>query len=276
MTDFLHIKPPDHHNPDHNKHGKPVAIETQWHCHGKSDNPVLVFLHEGLGCVRLWKDFPERLSRLTQCNAFVYSRMGYGRSAPAPLPRKLNFMHTEALTLLPRVLDAAHIRQYILIGHSDGGSIGLIHGGSLQARGLAGIITLAAHLFCEPITLDSIQAAKKQYLFKDLKEKLAVYHGKNTDTAFWGWNDVWLSPKFIHWNIEKYLKHIKVPVLALQGREDPYGSIAQLRAMKSGTKDCRPHLIDHCKHAPHHEQKTKTMELMAQFILKNVRVKSNQ
>ncbi len=156
MTKFLNI-----HLHDHPSHGKPVPIETQWHCHGKSDNPVLVFLHEGLGCVELWKDFPEQLSRRTDCNAFVYSRMGYGRSAPAPLPRKLNFMHTEALTLLPRILDAANIRRYILIGHSDGGSIGLIHAGSPHARGLAGLITMAAHLFCEPMTMDGIQSAKK-------------------------------------------------------------------------------------------------------------------
>lgn len=268
MTDFLHIQPPDH--------DKPVPIEIQWHCHGKRDKPVLVFLHEGLGCVKLWKEFPARLSRLTQCNAFVYSRMGYGRSAPTPLPRKLNFMHTEALSLLPRILKAANIRNYILVGHSDGGSIGLIHGGSPHAKGLVGIVTLAAHLFCEPVTLDSIEGAKQKYLTGDLKNRLAVYHGENTDTAFWGWNDVWLSPNFTHWNIEKYLKHIQVPVLALQGREDPYGSIAQLRAMKAGTKDCHPHMIDQCRHAPHHEQETKTMELMAQFMLKNIRVESNQ
>ncbi len=160
MTDFLHIQAHDH--------DKQVPIEIQWYCHGKKDNPVLVFLHEGLGCIKLWRDFPEHLSRLTQCNAFVYSRMGYGRSATVPLPRKLNFMHSEALTLLPRILKAANIRHYILVGHSDGGSIGLIHGGSSHAKGLTGIITLAAHLFCEPVTRDSIEGAKQHYLTGDL------------------------------------------------------------------------------------------------------------
>lgn len=246
----------------------PDRFEIQWHCPGISDKPVLVFLHEGLGCIAMWKEFPEALCRATGCPGFVFSRLGYGNSDTAPLPWKINFMHTQALKVLPRVLRAAGINEHIIIGHSDGGSIGIMYGGSPLTGGLKGLITEAAHVFCEPLTIASIEAAREAYLHKDLKQGLAKYHGANTDTAFWGWNNVWLHPNFIHWNIEKYLGRIQVPVLALQGRDDQYGTVEQLTAIENGIPDCTARLIDNCRHSPHLEQPETVLSLMSQFISK--------
>lgn len=243
-------------------------IEVEWHRWENSNKPTLVFLHEGLGCVSLWKDVPCTLSKMTRCNCFVYSRPGYGLSAPSALPRKINFMHTHALNFLPAVLKAAGIRDHIIIGHSDGGSIGIIYAGSSRAIHLKGMISEAAHVFCEPITRDAIKEARHHYQHNDLKTKLEKYHGRNTAAAFWGWNDVWLAPGFMHWNIEKFLTQIQVPTLAVQGCQDPYGTPEQLASISAGTIDCEAHLIDNCGHTPHQEQKDMVLSLMAKFIKK--------
>ncbi len=242
------------------------VFEIQWHWQKNTNLPALVFLHEGLGCVQMWKTFPERLAKETGCNAFVFSRLGYGRSGTCRLPWKINFMHIQALTVLPKILTAAGIQEHILIGHSDGGSIALVFGGSRNAGGLRGVITEAAHVFCEPVTLASIRAARHAYLAGGLKEKLRRYHGKNTDTAFWEWNDAWLHPKFVHWNITKYLCRIQVPVLAIQGKDDPYGTAQQLTAIENGVQDCETQHIKNCGHAPHHEQPDLVLARMAAFI----------
>nr|WP_244154359.1 alpha/beta hydrolase [Desulfospira joergensenii] len=214
----------------------------------------------------MWKDFPRDLCRICQCPGFVFSRSGYGKSAPCALPRKINFMHKEALDILPEILATAGIKDHIIIGHSDGGSIGVIYAGSPHTARLKGLITEAAHVFVEPVTIKSIQKARKAYLEGNLKKKLERHHGENTDTAFWGWNDVWLHPKFIHWNIEKYLQRIQVPVLALQGRQDPYGSLAQLNALSDKIPDCSTRIIEECGHAPHIEQKKSILKIMGDFI----------
>ena len=244
--------------------------EIQWHFAGGDKLPVLVFLHEGLGCVKMWKNFPEKLCKTTGCNGFVFSRLGYGGSDTCTLPWKINFMHKHALSVLPKILKTAGIREHILIGHSDGGSIALIYAGSPYAAMLQAVITEAAHVFCEPLTIKSIRDAKQSYQHGDLKEKLFRYHGKNTDTAFWGWNDAWLHPNFIHWNIQKYLKNIQVPVLALQGRNDQYGTLAQLNAITDGVRDCEVQLIANCGHAPHHEQPDVVLAHMTKFIKRTI------
>jgi len=245
------------------------AFEVQWHWHGKNNLPVLVFLHEGLGCVQMWKTFPELLAKETGCNGFVFSRLGYGRSGTCKLPWKTNFMHTQALKVLPKLLATAGIRDHILIGHSDGGSIALIYAGSPHAGRLVGMITEAAHVFCEPVTLASIRGARHAFLAGTLREKLARYHGRNTDIAFWGWNDAWLDPGFVHWNITKYLYRIQVPVLAIQGKDDPYGTAQQLNAIENGVPDCETQHIENCGHAPHHEQPDVVLARMAAFIKKS-------
>ena len=166
-------------------------LEAVWIGPGPDEAPTLVFLHEGLGCVDLWRDFPGRLVELTGCGALVYSRLGYGGSDPCPLPRPVDFMHHEAMEVLPDVIQLAGIRDYLLVGHSDGGSIALIYAGGHAQPGLMGVVSLAAHIFCEDLTRQSIRAARQRYLNGDLKSRLAAYHGENTDGAFWGWNDVW-------------------------------------------------------------------------------------
>jgi pimeloyl-ACP methyl ester carboxylesterase len=253
-------------------------IEIQWHSklpniqtdqNIKKDLPVLIFLHEGLGCTRMWKDFPAKLSQITGCPALVFSRFGYGKSDPSPLPWKINFMHTQALKTLPEIIKTAHIKQYILIGHSDGASIGTIFSGSThlkEIKGLKGLITEAAHVFCEQITVDCIQQAKKNYEHHNLKQGLEKYHGSNTENAFRGWNDVWLNPKFMSWNIEKYLKKIQIPMLAIQGKNDQYGTKKQIDSINNNVRHIETHLLDNCRHSPHNDQTNIVLNLMGQFI----------
>jgi pimeloyl-ACP methyl ester carboxylesterase len=244
-----------------------IRYEIRRYHYGRPGRPVLVFLHEGLGCVKMWKTFPERLAGQAGCDAFAFSRSGYGASDPLPLPWKLNFMHTQALTVLPDILAAAGISTYILIGHSDGGSIALIHAGSRHAApGLKAVITEAAHVFCEPLTLASIRAARAAYESGRLREKLARYHGDNTDNAFWGWNRAWLHPRFVHWDIRKFMPRIQVPVLALQGADDPYGTPAQLTAIQEKTAHADTRLIPGCGHAPHFELPDRVLADMGSFI----------
>src|SRR5262249_10587796 len=158
--------------------------------------PTLVFLHEGLGCVALWRDFPARVAETAGCGALVYSRAGYGQSDPIALPRPLRYMHDEALITLPQVLDALDVRQAILVGHSDGGSMALIYAGSGRAERVRGLILEAPHVFTEELTLNSIAAAAESYRSGGLKSALERYHGKNVDGAFWSWNRAWLDPAF--------------------------------------------------------------------------------
>lgn len=195
-----------------------VSLEYRWFGPASDETLTLVFLHEGLGCVELWRDFPERVAEATGCGVLVYSRAGYGRSDPAELPRPLNYMHIEGLEVLPKVLDAAGIRETVLVGHSDGGSIALINAGGLVDARIRGLVLMAPHVFNEQVCVDSIRAAKQAYEEKNLREQLTRYHGDNVDCAFWGWNRVWLDPGFWQWNIEEFLPAIKVPVMVLQGK----------------------------------------------------------
>lgn len=244
----------------------PNQIEIQWYKEGNKEAPTLIFLHEGLGCTEMWKDFPYLLSRKTECPALVFSRLGYGASDPNPIPWKINFMHKEGLCVLPAIIKESQIKEFILIGHSDGGSIGIIYSGGSPAGGLKGLITEAAHVFCEKVTVESIYQAKINYECRDLRQKLEKYHGKNTENAFRGWNDVWLSPHFIHWNIEKYLPKIKIPMLALQGNKDQYGTLKQIESIKQQVNTVMTHVIDDCRHSPHSEKPETVLTIMARFI----------
>lgn len=230
---------------------------------------TLVFLHEGLGCVEMWHEIPAKLAEATGCGALVFSRLGYGCSDPCALPRPIEFMHHEGLHVLPKVLEAAQIEECILIGHSDGGSIGMIYAGGTPAKPLKGLITLAGHVFCENLSVQSIRAARERYLHSDLNQKLTKYHGKNVDYAFWGWNDVWLHPDFVHWNIEEFLPGIKVPLLAIQGEDDPYGTPAQIEAILTHAGgQTNSLMLSNCGHAPHRDQEIATLETIKQYILK--------
>jgi pimeloyl-ACP methyl ester carboxylesterase len=225
--------------------------------------PVLVFLHEGLGSAGQWRDFPEKLARRKGLAVFAYSRLGYGGSDPCPLPRPLTYLADEA-EVLPEVLGAAEIEDYLLVGHSDGGSIALLHAAA-RPPGLRAVLTEAAHVFCEEVTLDSIAAAREDYETGDLREKLARRHGANVDCAFRGWAGAWLNPGFRSWNIEDRLDAIRVPVLALQGAGDPYGTPRQLESLAHRAR-AETHLLPGCGHAPHRECEERTLELMASFI----------
>jgi pimeloyl-ACP methyl ester carboxylesterase len=232
--------------------------------------PVLVFLHEGLGCVALWKDFPDQVALATGLPVLVYSRIGYGGSAPCALPRPLAYMHEEGERNLPDLLTALGIQSHILVGHSDGASIALIYAGSTRdiavRAGLRGLAVLAPHSFCEEISVTSIRAAGKAYADGDLRPRLARYHGDNVDCAFRGWCDAWLDPAFMHWNIEAYLERIAVPVLVIQGEDDEYGTAAQVeviaRRVPAGAKTL---VLSGCGHSPQRDQTAATLRALADF-----------
>lgn len=227
----------------------------------------LVLLHEGLGCVALWRDVPQNLADRTGHRVFVYSRQGYGGSDPCELPRPVNFMHREGLQVLPSVLDAAEINRCVLIGHSDGGSIALINAGGVQDPRIEAVITIAAHVFNEQICIGSIRAAKQAYDQGDLREQLLKYHGDNVDCAFRGWNDVWLDPDFWHWNIEEFLAGIRIPVLAMQGEADEYGTQAQLTAITGGVSGIVDSwIIPGAKHSPHLQASDAVLDRIAAFL----------
>ena len=243
-------------------------LEAQWHGPPPDKALTLVFLHEGLGCVDMWHEFPRDLAAATGCGALVFSRLGYGGSDACALPRPLRFMHHEGLQVLPELLETAGVHECIVIGHSDGGSIGIIYAGGTPALPLKGLITLAAHVFCEDLSVQSIQAARERYLKGDLRDKLEKYHGSNVDCAFWGWNDAWLHPDFMQWNLEEYLPGIGVPLLAIQGADDAYGTPAQVQSIvrQAGGKS-RSFMIPDCGHAPHIEQPETTFRAMVDFVI---------
>ena len=230
---------------------------------GPAQGPTLVLLHEGLGSLGLWRDFPQKLSEATGLGAFVYSRAGYGRSDPVPLPRPIRYMHDEA-ALLPEILAAAGIADPILLGHSDGASIAIIAAGQgLAARAL---ILEAPHVFTEEGGLQSIAKVRDLYAQTDLRAKLSRWHD-DVDVAFHGWNGAWLHPDFRQWNLEEYLPAIQSPILMIQGMNDEYGSEAQLRAIERGASgETETVLLPGCGHAPHKEKPEETLRAIAGFL----------
>jgi pimeloyl-ACP methyl ester carboxylesterase len=219
----------------------------------------------------LWRDFPTRVADATNCRAFVYSRFGYGNSDPVELPRPVRFMHDEGLEILPAILRAAKIERPILIGHSDGASIALIYAGSEFGGNVHGLILEAPHVFVEDITVQSIFEAGQDYLHGNLKERLQRYHGRNVDVAFWGWNRVWLDPDFRSWNIEEYLPKIHIPVLAIQGNDDNFGTSLQIQSISNHCKGkVQTAFLPNCAHTPHRDQTELTFELMVNFIRKQI------
>lgn len=250
-------------------------LEYAWIGPGPADAPTLVFLHEGLGSVAMWRDFPERLVAATGFGALIYSRVGYGDSDPLGVPRRVQFMHDEALITLPQVLKATEIRDAILVGHSDGGSIALIYAGSdlaiQQGVSLRGLILEAPHVFVEEVGLESIRAIAEKYRNGELRNRLQRYHGRNVDEAFWGWNRIWLDPGFRSWNIEEYLPQIRVPVLVIQGADDQYGTMLQVKAIQDGCSAAvRTVLLEDCGHSPHSDQLEITLNAISKFLREEV------
>lgn len=233
---------------------------------GDPHRPCLVFLHEGLGCAAMWKKFPEQLCRRTGCAGLVYDRLGYGKSSPLRNERQLGYLHEYALEELPEVLTAViPDRPYILIGHSDGASIALIHAAQAPS-GLRGVITEAAHVFVEAITIEGIKAAEQGWRQGKFKG-LAKYHGAGAETVFKAWAGTWLAHWFREWNIENLLAGIVAPLLVIQGADDQYGSIRQVEAIVAGSSSsARRQIIKDCGHAPHLEAPAVVLQLMADFI----------
>ena len=234
---------------------------------GPASAPTLVFLHEGLGSLAMWKDFPERVAGATGCPTLVYSRPGYGHSSPAALPRRPDYMHKEAQSILPALLDRLGIMDPLLIGHSDGASIALLHAASGGGRAARGVVALAPHVFVEDVSIASIAEARREYETTDLRDRLGRYHA-DPDVAFRGWNDIWLSPGFRGWNIEGCLPGVRCPLLLIQGLDDEYGSTAQLDAIERqvGGKVARLELAD-CRHSPHRDQPEATVAAIAEFVV---------
>ncbi|HZS82413.1 MAG TPA: alpha/beta hydrolase [Stellaceae bacterium] len=240
-------------------------LEYEWIAETRPGVPTLVFLHEGLGSVALWRDFPAKLAAATGAAALVYSRRGYGSSDALEAPHAVDYMHREALEVLPALLDRFAIAAPVLVGHSDGASIALIHAGG-AGRDVRGLVLEAPHVFVEDVTIASIAAAKASYAASGLGRRLAPYHA-DPDAAFRGWNDIWLDPEFRAWNIEAYLPAIACPVLAIQGEEDEYGTVAQLHAIRRGVAGpCELLLLPGCRHSPHRDQAEATLQAMVRFI----------
>jgi len=224
----------------------------------------LVFLHEGLGSVSHWKDFPARVAAVTGCPVTVYSRYGNGNSDLLTEARPVSYMHEEALNSLPDLLRQLRIENPILVGHSDGGSIALIYAGAHNH--VRGLILLAPHVFVEDLSVASIAEAKTNFETTNLPEKLARHH-RDAACTFWGWNHIWLHPDFRRWNIEEYLSKITCPILAIQGRDDQYGTMAQVEAIQrqsGGPVEILP--LEDCRHSPQRDQPDAVLEAIAEFL----------
>jgi pimeloyl-ACP methyl ester carboxylesterase len=226
--------------------------------------PTIVMLHEGLGSVTHWKDFPNLLAEATGAGVFVYSRYGHGDSDTLKEPRRISYMHHEAQVVLPEVLKQAGIDRPVLLGQSDGASIAIIYGGTFPDSP-AGLILEAPHVFVEDVTVASIAEARAIYTETDLPERLGRYHA-NVDSLFWSWNNVWLAPRFRDWNIESFLDSIRCPVLVLQGKQDEYGTIKQVDAIRRRIPSAGAILLENCKHAPHRDCPEITLAAVGDFV----------
>jgi pimeloyl-ACP methyl ester carboxylesterase len=229
------------------------------------DAPMIVMLHEGLGSAGLWGDFPDRLQAATGAGVFVYSRAGYGASTPVKLPRPLDYMHIEALDVLPKLLDAIGFRRGLLLGHSDGASIAAIYAGGVADHRIRAVAMIAPHFIVEDISVTSIGEIKQAYETTNLRSKLARWHS-DVDNAFYGWNGAWLDPKFRNWDISEYLAYIRVPVAILQGVDDQYGTIRQIEI---ATEECYcpvdVTMIEGAGHSPHRDAPETTLNAISEF-----------
>ena len=227
--------------------------------------PTLVVLHEGLGCVGMWGDFPDKLQAATRCGVFVYSRAGYGQSSPVALPRPVSFMHDEARETLPRLLDAIGFQRGLLVGHSDGASIAAIYAGSMQDHRVGGLVLMAPHFIVEDVSVASIAGIRATYETTDLRAKLARWHA-NVDVAFRGWAETWLDPHFRTWDLCEELAYIRVPMLIVQGENDQYGTARQIEVAR---EECycpvEVALLPDVRHVPHREAPGETLAVVTDF-----------
>lgn len=232
---------------------------------GDAVKPYIVLLHEGLGSVSLWRDFPEAIARRTGCRVMVYSRFGYGQSDGLPGPRAPTFMHEEATDVLPRLLAGLHIERPILLGHSDGASIALIHAAEPR-NGVVAAILMAPHVFVEPVGLSSIAKITETYETTDLRARLARHH-RHVDDAFLGWSRIWLSPTFRTWSLGAEVQRLACPTLLIQGEDDEYGTLAQIDAIAAAAPGPIERLVlPACGHSPHRDQPAAVLDAVAAFV----------
>ena len=251
--------------------GRVTEVEHRWIARERTNQPLLVFLHEGLGSVAMWKDFPDRLCAAAGCRGLVLSRWGYGQSTARPAAERwpVDFMHRQARLFLPAFFDAIGLDTAKdapwFYGHSDGGSIALLFAAAYPAR-TGGLVVVAPHILVEDVTVENIALAAEAYRRGDQRSKLARYHA-DPDSAFWGWNDVWLDPAFRSWNIEADLPAIACPVLAVQGRDDEYGSLRQIEGIAAARPQrTRWLVLDACGHSPHRDQPVAVIEAASRFL----------
>lgn len=250
--------------------GREVRIEHRWIARERTAAPLVVFLHEGLGSLAMWKDFPLRLCEATLCRGLVYSRPGYGRSTPRGAGERwaADFMHRQAWEVLPALLGALGIeaqeRPPWLFGHSDGGSIALLYAARWPGQ-VAGLVVAAPHILVEDLSVASIEKARSAYLETDLRQRLARYHD-DPDSAFWGWNRVWLDAAFRSWSIEDEIAPIRCPLLAVQGLDDEYGTLAQVRGIAARLPQTQLLELPACGHSPHRDQPQALIAAASAFI----------
>jgi pimeloyl-ACP methyl ester carboxylesterase len=250
--------------------GRHVRIEHQWIAPDRLGAPLLVFLHEGLGSLAMWKDFPRTLCNAVGCRGLVYSRPGYGRSSPRAAEEAwgLDFMHRQAHEVLPALLAAlgvdAAAQPPWLFGHSDGGSIALLYAARFPRR-VAGAVVVAPHIVVEDLSVASIAQARSAYLDTDLRQRLARYHD-DPDSAFWGWNRIWLHPPFRQWSIEDEIAAISCPLLAVQGLDDEYGTLEQIRGIARRVVQTQLLELPDCGHSPQRDQPQRLIAAATAFI----------
>ena len=247
--------------------GRQVRIEHEWIAPERRDRPLLIFLHEGLGSLSMWRDFPQRLCDAAGLRGLVYSRPGYGRSTPRAVDERWqpDFMHRQADELLPALRTALGIDEPAwLLGHSDGGSIALLHAAH-HPDAVAGLVVMAPHLFVEDLAIASIRRAREAFQSTDLAQRLSRHHA-DVASAFWGWNDIWLAPDFRSWNIEAELAQIRCPLLAIQGVDDEYGTLAQIRRLRGPVPGVQLLELPQCGHSPHRDQPEAVIAACKAFI----------
>jgi pimeloyl-ACP methyl ester carboxylesterase len=255
--------------------GRAVRIEHRWIERAATDRPLMVFLHEGLGSVSMWRDFPDRLCAAAGLRGLVYSRPGYGRSTPRPAAERWqpDFMHRQAHEVLPALLQAVGVdaakQPPWLFGHSDGGSIALLHAARFPTS-VAGLVVLAPHIVVEDVSIASIERARQAWATTDLRERLARHHD-DPDSAFRGWNDIWLDPAFRAWSIAEEIAPFAGPVLAVQGLDDEYGTLEQIRGIARRLPQTELLELPACGHSPHRDQPAPLERAVVDFLARHRR-----
>ena len=249
-----------------NPSGRKLELEYSWTGAAASDAPVMVFLHEGLGSIAMWRDFPQRLCDRLGVRGLIYSRFGYGRSTARPRHEKLprNYLQREAGEVLPELLAALGVTRPYLFGHSDGGSIALLAAAD-DPSGYPAILVMAPHIFVEQVCIENIQAARVAYHEKGLRERLARFHD-DVDSTFYGWHDIWLDPSYQDWNIETELEKIACPVLAIQGEDDEYATLEQIHGIERRVPGTKLLILPNCGHSPHRDQPELLLDGVTDFI----------